>query len=148
MSGPETLLIPALLGTIGFCVFFSLLWCGVSWLLSRLGGWAHCAEIFGTDEPMPDSARGFESCRFGIVNYSSVVTIAIDREYLWMDVLKPFALGHRRLRIPLEAVREDGRTNMIFLKNVNLLLTTGHRIAIRDRLWDSRPGASPQTQHA
>jgi hypothetical protein len=72
---------PALLFFIPVFVllFFSGLWCGISLLLSRAGGWARLAERFpGPEQPEGKHFR-WQSGRLGLVNYNRCLTIYVSK---------------------------------------------------------------------
>jgi hypothetical protein len=102
-----------------FPLFFGALWLTVASALSRMGGWANLAEYYASDEPISGAQRRFQSMSFGEgllpVNYSSVVTVAANSEFIELSVLFLFRAGHPRLKIPVaELSVESGKTMLVF----------------------------------
>lgn len=130
-----------------FVVVFPMLWCFVTFLLSRVGGWARLAERYGTGIEMPTTEHSFEYARMGIVNYRGMLLVAFDEGSMWLDVLPVFRVGHRRLRIPLKDISEQSRGSFFGFGFARLRIADVLEMKLRDRVWDERPGApTPQEQ--
>lgn len=96
--GPPLFLIPL------FPVAFAGMWCAVSLLLSRMGGWSHMAEKFPAHDQPSGKRFYMQGGRIGVVQYSGCLTLHLSPEGTHLAVLFPFRLGHPPLFIPWEAV--------------------------------------------
>lgn len=83
-----------------FPVFFVGMWCLVSVLLSRMGGWHRLGAKFRALRPANGTRHRMQSIRLGLVNYNSCLTIHISDEGLHLATILPFRLAHPPLLIP------------------------------------------------
>lgn len=88
--------------TVGFPLFFVALWCGISLLASRLGGWHRLSRSYAVARAFAGTRRRrFCSVSFRpATNYGFCTTIGIEEVGLWLSVLPIFRLGHPPLLIP------------------------------------------------
>ena len=89
-----------------FTLIFPLFFCGIIFLISRLG-WGRFANEFATDygKPSGGESASFQSLRIGPLfpgmNYNNIVTIAASSEGLFLaPSFFLFRIGHRDLLIP------------------------------------------------
>jgi hypothetical protein len=96
-------LIVAIIGS--FLVFFPLVWCGVLWLLSYLGGWHRLAQQFcAGGRPLTGECHRVGMGKVGVVRYRGVLTLHVLDDGFFMEVMFPFKVGHPRLFIPWSAI--------------------------------------------
>jgi hypothetical protein len=99
---------PALLFVIPVFVilFFGGLWCGISLLLSRVGGWSGLAERFPAPEQPEGKRFRSQSGRLGLVNYNRCLTIYISKGGLYLSMTPLFRVGHRPMLIPWKEIHD------------------------------------------
>lgn len=84
----------------GFPLVFIPMWCGVCFLLSRIGGWSRLAEKYpGSATPTGAGFAG-QVGRMGGVNYKAILTIHTSPDGLHLSVMKLFRVGHPPILIP------------------------------------------------
>jgi len=93
---------PALFSLIiaaGFLVVFPLFWCGVVWIISRMG-WARLAKHYAISKPPAGEAQPVMCGMVGIGTYRGVLRFQPDADgfYLWTSIF--FRAGHPPLFIP------------------------------------------------
>ena len=94
---------------LGFCVFFTVMWSGVTLLLNHLGGWRRLAERYAGELGGEYQEARISSASFGRglpVNYNGVLHLRVGPEGIGMRLLPIFALGARPLRLPWSALRD------------------------------------------
>lgn len=87
-----------------FPIFFVVVWCGGSVLVSRMSGWHRLAESFPARGRPSGKRFRLQGAQIGGVTYSACLTIHSSREGLYLSVLLPFRLGHPPLFIPRSAI--------------------------------------------
>lgn len=126
-----------LLGTCGAAG----LWCAVLALVAWVGGWARLSrEVGATDSAAGGSARGL-SARFGVANYSGVLTLHADSLGLSLSVLAIFRPFHRPLFLPWSAMRIAGRKGL-FERGLRVTFPSTPRVSVtllRPRRGDRSP---------
>ena len=96
---PLVVLIP-----LAFAVVFPAFWCGVVWLIGRVG-WARLARHYETDAPRIGPTFRWESGRVGASAYSGVLTVSVEPDGLRLAVMPLFRPGHPPVLIPWEEIR-------------------------------------------
>jgi hypothetical protein len=101
-----------------FLVAFPLMWIGISFLISRIGGWSSLAKHYRDDQVRDLTHLAEEvtwyrmrSVSMGISNYSSCVTLGASKTGLRLSVMFLFRVGHPPLFIPwseFHSVRKKG----------------------------------------
>lgn len=86
-------------------VVFPLLWCGVLFLLSLVGGWRRLASEYPAGDVAPERQTGVWFAMFGFVNYRGVLTVGCDGVAVTFRVLILFRPFHPPIAIPLAALR-------------------------------------------
>jgi hypothetical protein len=97
------LAVPEQVFPFAIVVIFPVFWIGISFILSRVGGWGALAERYPdlgqADVPEAQTFR-WRSVGLGAVNYGSCVTLRICDSGIGLSVMLPFRLGHPPLFIP------------------------------------------------
>ena len=120
-SAPEFTPLRAVVIVGGFLVVFVLFWCGIAWLLSRVGGWHRLAQHYdASDRPASGHRVRFVSGMVGATSYRHVLTIHLDTDGLYLDVNRLYRVGHPRLFIPWSEIAERTPRKML-LKNMDRL---------------------------
>lgn len=87
----------------GFIIVFPAFWCFVVWLLSQVGGWSRLALRFSASQRLRQPAGTRHSGltgMVGVVSYRNVLTLHVDRDGFFLEVMALFRIGHPRLFIP------------------------------------------------
>ncbi len=80
---------------------FLLLWCGVLFLLARLGGWTELAQRYATELPFPDGCRYFVSAQFrALTRYGGCLIAGADAQGIYLKPWLLFRPFHPPLHIP------------------------------------------------
>jgi hypothetical protein len=107
-GGGSPWMIPAITG--GFLVIFPIVWCGVVLLLSVISGWRRLARDYAAgDRKVTGQARSGVIGMVGMISYRFVLTVHVNKEGFFMEVLAPFRIGQPRLFIPWDAVSSHKR---------------------------------------
>ena len=120
---------------IGFVLFFVMLWCLISFLLSFIGGWFALAQRFRTqDAPHGEVLVAGPWFRTVYVrfwtHYGGIIRLVAASDALYLSVLVLFRVGHPPLRIPWSEI-EVSRTKYFFRRYVELRLGRDIQIPMR-----------------
>jgi hypothetical protein len=102
-----------------FILFFTSLWCGISLLLSRVGGWARLAERFPAPEPPEGKRFRSQNGRLGLVNYNRCLTIYISKAGLSLLMTPIFRVGHRPMLIPWKEIHDVDTQRILWAEFVS-----------------------------
>ena len=92
---------PILAITGGFLIIFPVLWCLIVWIMSYVGGWQRLARRYAAGvRPVVGEQRSGFAGMAGVVTYRSVLTLHLNREGFFVEVMPLFRIGHPRLFIP------------------------------------------------
>ena|SRR5436190_1456489 len=101
-----------------FPFIFVGMWCAVSLIRSRVGGWRRLAESFPA-RSLPSGKRFFmQGGKVGQVTYNGCLTIHNSREGLYLSAWLPFRLGHPPLFIPWDAIRNPRIHRFLWAESV------------------------------
>jgi hypothetical protein len=90
---------------IAFIVLFTLLWVSISFLLSRLGGWANLAEQFPAICRGQGNVFNWHSARFNyFVNYSNCLTVIVSAAGIYLQPMIFLRMGHKPIMVPWDAI--------------------------------------------
>ncbi len=119
---PQEMAWPLALAIVGgFLVVFPLFWCGVVWLLSRMGGWHHLATRYAAgNRPVAGACHGGVTGMVGGVSYRGVLTVHFVPEGFFLEVMVLFRIGHPRLFIPWAAVSGRQARRVLWWNAVSL----------------------------
>ncbi|MES2596633.1 MAG: hypothetical protein V4662_14920 [Verrucomicrobiota bacterium] len=85
----------------GFLIVFPTIWCFVVWLLSHMSGWQGLATRYASaGRPVTGTRQSGVTGMVGGVSYRGTLTLHLDSEGFFIDVMPLFKLGHPRLFIP------------------------------------------------
>lgn len=102
---------------VAFTVFFSILWSGISFLISYLSGWRYLAGRYRTEPLMEGFYRGVYG-RIGIANYNGVLRVAFTEKGMYMHVMPLFKIGHPPLLLPWNHLKDWKESNSFFQHSV------------------------------
>ena len=102
-----------------FLPFFVAMWCGISGLLSWIGGWHALARKYKSRKESSGKRFSFVSMGlgrgFGPVSYRSCLFVRIDPVGLSISVFPLFRLLHPRLYIPWNDVADCRKERFFFV---------------------------------
>lgn len=111
-------LIYAIIG--GFLIIFPLIWCFVLWILS-LGGWRQLAKTFAAGNlPVTGERHSGLNGMIGAVSYRGVITVHLNEEGFFMEVMAIFKVCHPRLFIPWSEIKSRQPVRILWWKSVKL----------------------------
>jgi len=106
----------------GFLIVFPLFWCGIVWLISRMG-WARMAQRFSAIRPI--EGRRFQGCgaRLGIgTNYSGCLNVIVGHSGLYLVPMILFRPGHQPLMIPWDNLKDVQEHKILWHQSLVLKL--------------------------
>ena len=89
------------LGLLGFAG----MWVGITFLLSRVGGWNVLAGRYLAQQPFAGELQRGCSGRLGFVNYNKCLSLGSNEQGLYLSVPRIFAFAHPPLFIPWSDIR-------------------------------------------
>lgn len=98
-----------------FLVFFPLMWCGVLWINSHLGGWSRLAKRYRSSG-IPNG-KSFTSVQgqVGIVSYRAALECSANEEGLFIRPWALFRFAHPLLFIPWSEMHQVTRTSLLWI---------------------------------
>ncbi len=128
-----------------FLVAFPALWCGVAWLLSRLG-WARLAASYETDAPRTGRTFRFVSGTVGLTSYNNALTVSIEPDGLRLAVPFLFRVGHPPLLLPWDEIRSIEPHTVLWHTAYKLTLTapTAATVRLPQRVIEAVRDAAPR----
>lgn len=91
----------------GFLIVFPLFWCAVVWFLSEVGGWRQLGRRYAAgDRPITGERFSGVVGMVGGVSYRYVLTLHVNTEGFFIEVMPLFKVGHPRLFIPWSEISE------------------------------------------
>ena len=97
-----------------FPILFIGLWCCVSFILSKFGGWSSLAKQYPCTENFNGKKSYFRSIKMGLVSYSGCVTVGANSSELYLGVMFLFRIGHKPIKIPLAEITGKKIEGIIF----------------------------------
>jgi len=94
-----------------YLLLIPLVWCGLSWLMSRISGWHRLARRFPATRPLDGETAYLRTGRIGAVTYHSCLRFHVTDDGLGIAIAIPFRIGHSPLFIPWDQfhhVKDDG----------------------------------------
>ncbi len=111
---------------IAFIIFFTLLWTGIVYLISRLSGWASLAGEFPAIGRVQGNVYNWCSARFRyFANYSNCLTVIVSPAGIYMQPIAFLKIGHKPIMIPREAISELECSNTFLFATANLEIKAG-----------------------
>lgn len=115
-------------GSIYFLVLIPVMWCFISWTLSRVSGWNRLAECYReTGQPVESDSSEIEvesahmrSARMGAIHYHSMLSFRVSDSGLKISILFLFRLGHPPLFIPWDQMHHVEADLHIYSHKVKL----------------------------
>ncbi|TWT78757.1 hypothetical protein CA13_01540 [Planctomycetes bacterium CA13] len=118
-------------------IMLPLMWCGISFLLTFLSGWAKLAERY-PDRTLPDCKAFYcQSGNIGGVNYNSCLTLCVSQRGLGLSVMIPFRIGHPTLWIPWSDFHDvqETRTPIVGFRSMTATLGTPPTVKVKLPAW-------------
>ena len=107
---------------IGLCLLFPLIfagvWCGVCFLLSRVGGWHSLARVYRAAQFPRESGLRRQSGAIGWVNYNNCLSIDASPEGFYLAVFPLLSFAHPPLWIPWSAVHNITNQKMLWRESI------------------------------
>lgn len=99
-------------------VAFPLMWCGVLWINSQIGGWSRLAKRYRSSE-IPNG-KSFTSVQgqVGIVSYRAALECSANEEGLFIRPWAIFRFAHPLLFIPWSEMHGVKRTSLLWIRVV------------------------------
>lgn len=105
----------------GFLVVFPLMWCFVVWLLSHMGGWQGLATRYASgNREVTGTRHGSVTGMVGGVSYRGTLTVHVNSEGFFLEVMPLFKIGHPRLFIPWTEISGRKSREILWWKAVSL----------------------------
>ena len=124
-----------------------LLWCGVSFLISQLTGWAVLSRRFRATTSPPRQTWSLQTARMRWgTHYGNCLTVGADPAGLYLAPLFLYRIGHPPLLLPWQEVSVRRRGKVLFTPYVQLQLGREEQIplTISKRLADRIQSAAGQ----
>jgi hypothetical protein len=100
---------------IAFPIFFSILWVGITLLMSFIGGWGKVAKVYAATERPADGAELKRvTGMFGVARYKFVLTVITTDTGIYIENRKVFRPGHPPLFIPFPAISKARLQTLFF----------------------------------
>lgn len=113
-TGTETALI-VLFILIAFPIFFTVLWVGVTLLMSFIGGWGKVGKRYAAvGGPPQGRTLKHVTGMFGMARYKHVLTVITTDTGLHIENRKVFRPGHPPLFIPFSAIFNARKQTLFF----------------------------------
>lgn len=110
---------------IAFIISFTLLWTGISFLLSRLGGWANLAHEYPAIGRVQGNVFNWRSARFSFfVNYSNCLTVIVSSAGIYLQPVIFLRIGHKPIMIPWGAIKVLERRHSFIFATTRLKIKT------------------------
>jgi hypothetical protein len=131
-----------------FPIAFVAMWCGICWLLSRLGGWNRLAARFAAQAPPRGKRFSMQSARIGWVNYNGCLTIHASPDGLHVAIWPLWRLGHPPLFVPWEEFHNARPRRFLWWKYVECeVLTPGPvKLQLSQKAFAAHPNPARQLQ--
>lgn len=101
----------------GFLIIFPLFWCGVVWLISRIGGWHRLARRYAAgDRLVTGTSTRLFGAMVGCASYRGCLTLHFNAEGFFMEVMPLFKIGHPRLFIPWSEISTRTPVSLLWWK--------------------------------
>ncbi len=117
------------LGSVHFVALIPAMWLFLSWLLSRLSGWARLAEHYRATGHAAGESAWMRTGRIGVVQYHSCLCFRVNDDGLRITVAFPLRLGHPPLFIPWDQFHHIREDEMMFSQKVKM--SVGHPTLVR-----------------
>jgi hypothetical protein len=135
--------------SVGFVVFFVVLWILISGLLGVASGWPILAKQFrATARPLGLTLRG-QVWRIGSVPERNVTGLVVAQEGLYLWTFWPFSLRRPPLLIPWVAVRAVRERRVLWAKSYAVDIGAGPEIVVTRRAYEViHPFLTEPAKHA
>lgn len=101
-----------------YLLLIPFVWCGLSWLLSRLSGWHRLAVRYRRTEPINGESAALRSGKIGPVTYHSSLRFQINEEGLGISVGLLLRMGHPPLFIPWKEFHRVSEDDLMYSHRV------------------------------
>jgi hypothetical protein len=133
---------------------FPILWCFVSWAISRLGGWSRWAEVYGDPREPTGKLFRMQSGAFSLARYRATLNLSAEPDGLALWVILPFRYGHDPLRVPWSELTVTIKGSRWYgdLAYLSVKQVPGVELQLSARTWQKlqaeaadAPAGSPET---
>lgn len=93
-----------------FFIVLGGMFSGISWVLSRTGGWSTLAAQYASDRPWPAQVWSWKGGRLGMTQYKGVLVVGADEAGMYLKTFGPFRVGHPPLFFPWEDIQIEKGT--------------------------------------
>ncbi len=94
-----------------FLLTFVPLWLAIGFVIALASGWRSLASRYAADRDPPARRWSFQSGSLRQAGYNSVLTVAADREGLYLATIFLFRFGHTPLFIPWRDIAISPKTH-------------------------------------
>ncbi len=90
---------------------FTLFWCLIVFVLSRMSGWATLAAAYPAGEVLsPNTRWRWQSALMNAnTKYNASLTVIADPQAVHLSVLAPLSVGHRPFTVPWQDIHAEMR---------------------------------------
>lgn len=105
----------------------------LTWIISRISGWARLARRFRATEPFFGESWGWQSARFRwSCHYNNCLTVGASPETLYLAMMLPFRLFHPALVIPWREIEvETGKVFFGLYDMAQFRIGTEERVRVK-----------------
>jgi len=115
-----------------FPAFFIILWCSISFLISRLSGWSTLSNRFSSALPFSGQTWNWQSARMRLgTNYGSSLIVGADPSGIFLATIFLFRIGHAPLLLPWHEVSIRRDWQVLNFRYLELTLGREEQIPFR-----------------
>jgi hypothetical protein len=112
--------LPPKMFIVAFPFFFLGMWCAISLLLSRVGGWHRLARAFPARGRPQGTRFSVQSGKVGMVNYNNCLTIYVSPDGLYLSVWPVFRIGHPPLFVPWDDISNPRTRRFLWVRTTTV----------------------------
>jgi hypothetical protein len=101
-----------------FPLYFVGLWCAISLLISRIGGWRRLAQHFPARSQPSGKRYSMLRAKVGWASYKNCLTVYSSPEGFFISVWALFRLGHPPLFIPRAEIHNPTARRFLWMETV------------------------------
>jgi hypothetical protein len=125
---------------VAFPVFFTILWVGITLLMSFIGGWGKVAKRYpAIERPQDGAVVGRVTGMFGVARYKFVLTVITTDTGLYIENRKVFRPGHHPLFIPFSAIHNARKQTLFFWEYVGFDVDDLASVRLPSKVFEGTP---------
>lgn len=125
---------------VAFPLFFTILWVGITLLMSFIGGWGKVAKRYPASErPATGAVLGRVTGMFGVARYKFVLTVITTDTGLYIENRKVFRPGHHPLLIPFTAIHNARKQTLFFWEFVAFDVDDLASVRLPSKVFEGTP---------